>query len=176
MIPKILHLMWIGPHPKPSKLIDTWYNMNPDWEIMQWDEEKLKKETFVNQRLIDNCPQYNGKKDIMSFEILKKYGGFFVDADSDCIRPLDDFLLENDSFACWESEQATPGLIAVGYLAATKGNKLMDLLIEGLKGLDRVQLSSVVTEVLNYNRTKTSTLGFKRPQQVEKLEKRNIVV
>ena len=49
-------------------------------------------------------------------------------------------------------------------------------LLDTLKGLDRVQLSSVVTEVLNYNRTKTSTLGFKRPQQVEKLEKRNIVV
>ena len=49
-------------------------------------------------------------------------------------------------------------------------------LLDTLKGLDSVQLSSIVTEVLNYNRTKTSTLGFKRTQQVEKLEKRNIVV
>ena len=49
-------------------------------------------------------------------------------------------------------------------------------LLDTLKGLDSVQLSSIVTEVLNYNRTKTSTLGFKRTEQVEKLEKRNIVV
>ena len=49
-------------------------------------------------------------------------------------------------------------------------------LLDTLKGLDSVQLSSIVTEVLNYNRSKTSTLGFKRTQQVEKLEKRNIVV
>ena len=49
-------------------------------------------------------------------------------------------------------------------------------LLDTLKGLDSVQLSSIVTEVLNYNRAKTSTLGFKRTQQVEKLEKRNIVV
>jgi hypothetical protein len=49
-------------------------------------------------------------------------------------------------------------------------------LLDTLKGLDSVQLSTVVTEVLNYNRPKTSTLGFKRTETVDKLEKRNIVV
>lgn len=48
-------------------------------------------------------------------------------------------------------------------------------LLDTLKGFDEVQLSAVVTEVLNYNRDSTSTLGFKRTQSVEKLEKRNIV-
>ena len=49
-------------------------------------------------------------------------------------------------------------------------------LLDTLKGLDSVQLSSIVAEVLNYNRSKTSTLGFKRTEIVDKLEKRNIVV
>lgn len=49
-------------------------------------------------------------------------------------------------------------------------------LLDTLKGLNEVQLSAVVAEILNYSRDSTSSLGFKRPQTVEKIEKRNIVV
>ena len=48
-------------------------------------------------------------------------------------------------------------------------------LLDTLKGLNEIQLSAVVTEILNYNRSRTSTLGYKRDQTVEKFEKRNIV-
>lgn len=47
-------------------------------------------------------------------------------------------------------------------------------LLDTLKGLSEVQLSAVVTEILNYNRPKTSTLGFKRSVVVDKVERRNI--
>lgn len=49
-------------------------------------------------------------------------------------------------------------------------------LLDTLKGLDNVQLSVVVGEVLNFNRSKTSTLGFKRDSNVSKLEQRNVKV
>ena len=45
-----------------------------------------------------------------------------------------------------------------------------------LKGLNEVQLSTVVAEVLNYSRDSTSSVGFKRTATVDKIEKRNIVV
>lgn len=48
-------------------------------------------------------------------------------------------------------------------------------LLDTLKGLNEVQLSAVVTEILNYNRAKTSTLGYRRTESPEKVEKRNIV-
>ena len=49
-------------------------------------------------------------------------------------------------------------------------------LIDTLGGFDQVQLSSVITEILNYNRSKISTLGYKVDQATNKLETRNIVV
>lgn len=49
-------------------------------------------------------------------------------------------------------------------------------LLDTLKGLTELQLSAVVAEVLNYNRQKTSTLGFKQQDISEQLEKRNVVV
>jgi hypothetical protein len=49
-------------------------------------------------------------------------------------------------------------------------------LLDTLKGLTEVQLSAVVTEVLNYNRQKTSTLGYRQEDKSELIEKRNIIV
>jgi hypothetical protein len=49
-------------------------------------------------------------------------------------------------------------------------------LLDTLKGLTEVQLSAVVTEVLNYNRQKNSTLGFRRVDKSDYLERRNIIV
>ena len=49
-------------------------------------------------------------------------------------------------------------------------------LLDTLKGLEDVQLSAVVTEVLNYNRLPTSTLGYKVNTTANKTEKRNILL
>jgi hypothetical protein len=49
-------------------------------------------------------------------------------------------------------------------------------LLDTLKGMESIQLSTVVAQVINYNRPSTSTLGFKRDEQANKTEKRNILV
>lgn len=49
-------------------------------------------------------------------------------------------------------------------------------LIDTLKGLTEVQLSKVVAQVLNFQRSKTSTIGFKITPTFEYGERRNVVV
>lgn len=49
-------------------------------------------------------------------------------------------------------------------------------LLDTLKGLDELQLSAVVAEVLNYNRQKNSTLGYRVEDTSELLEKRNVLI
>lgn len=49
-------------------------------------------------------------------------------------------------------------------------------LLDTLKGLTDAQLSNIVTEILNVNRSKISTLGFKVENTQNQFEKRNIVV
>jgi hypothetical protein len=49
-------------------------------------------------------------------------------------------------------------------------------LIDTLQGLTKLQLSKIVATILNYDREKISTIGFKTTSESEKLEKRNIVV
>lgn len=47
-------------------------------------------------------------------------------------------------------------------------------LLDTLKGLRNLELSTLVGEVLNNNRTPTSTLGFKLQSQTNELQARNI--
>ena len=47
--------------------------------------------------------------------------------------------------------------------------------LDTLEGLDEVKLSAVVAEVMNYSRSKTSSVGYKRENTVDKLERRNII-
>lgn len=58
--------------------------------------------------------------------------------------------------------------------AKIDGIKVFEL-IDTLKGLDKLQLSYTVAQVLNFNRQKTSTLGFKVVGTESPLEARNIM-
>jgi hypothetical protein len=59
--------------------------------------------------------------------------------------------------------------------AKIDGVKVFELL-DTLKGMDKVQLSYIVTEILNHNRSNTSSLGYKVKTENSLSEKRNIVV
>jgi len=84
--------------------MDTWKEKNPSCHYMLWTEPVLKNFEFRNQKQIDDMDDLNGKCDIMRFEILHKYGGILVDADSECLETLDDFFFEEERWACYESE------------------------------------------------------------------------
>tara|TARA_B100000212_G_C27352267_1_gene524182 strand:- start:269 stop:640 length:372 start_codon:yes stop_codon:yes gene_type:complete len=58
--------------------------------------------------------------------------------------------------------------------AKIDGIKVFELL-DTLKGLDKLQLSFTVAQVLNFNRQKTSTLGFRVANTESPLEARNIM-
>lgn len=58
--------------------------------------------------------------------------------------------------------------------AKTDGIKVFKL-IDTLKGVDNLQLSYIVAEVLNYNRKRTSVVGFKKDRTTSRFETRNII-
>ena len=58
--------------------------------------------------------------------------------------------------------------------AKIDGVKVFELL-DTLKGLNSIQLSSVVTEIMNYNREKISTIGYKIDEVADRTEARNIL-
>lgn len=155
-IPKIIHQLWIGPKPAPTKLMNTWKEKHEKqgYEYIFWNEKELKKRGFYLSlgEKINQMKEWNGKADIIRWEILHKYGGVFVDADSICIEPFCDLLKKYKAFAGYENEQVrgagwapaiyndvlatTHPLIATGTMAFPPNHPLPAMAIEWIKNND----------------------------------------
>ena len=164
MIPKTLHVVWVGDSRKcPLNFINTWRKHNPSWRLRLWTDTDLAERTWQTRRHIDAMykKQLCGVADMMRYEILHAEGGFAIDADSACLRPLEDWLFEEGSvFACWANEKRRPGLIANGFMAA----KARDPFVKKL--VDSVAASSTVT-----NGRASKTVGPKRLTELYNNEK-----
>lgn len=134
-IPKIIHQLWIGPKEPPTKHMDTWKHMNPEFEYIRWTEEELQKRKFHSKckdRLAEMV-EINGQADIIRWEILYEYGGVFLDADSICVEKIDDVLMHCKCFAGWEHETLRKGLIATGTMGFPPKHPLVKEAIEWIK-------------------------------------------
>ena len=134
MIPKIIHQIWIGPAPKPMKLLNSWKHSHPDFEYILWDENEILKRnmTFKCQKQIDSIKgphKWAGKADIMRYEILEKYGGFYLDADSICLNPIHS-LCSHYAFASYENEEVRTNLIANGNIGTEQNNHLFKMIAD----------------------------------------------
>jgi len=85
-IPKIIHQIWIGDKAEPPmQWIETWskdfVEQNPGYVHVLWRDEDLKILEMVNRDLYDAEPTLPGKADIARYELLRRYGGVYIDAD-----------------------------------------------------------------------------------------------
>lgn len=137
-IPKIIHQIWIGNKPAPKKIMETWKNKHPDFEYIFWNEQEI-----INRNLDLQCQdkinminEINGKADIIRWEILYQYGGIFIDADSICLEPFDDYFMCKKAFASYENEQVRKGLVATGTLGFYPKHPLCRDIIDWIKSDD----------------------------------------
>lgn len=131
MIPKIIHQCWFGPKPMPAKNMATWPKLNPGWDYKLWRDQDMPQ-LLRNYSRWQQIDTWNGKSDVARFEMLERFGGIYIDADTIALRPLTDDLLQNEFFACYESETERPGLVASGIMGAKQGNPLIELLVTGI--------------------------------------------
>jgi mannosyltransferase OCH1-like enzyme len=140
VIPKKLHFVWVGDESKrPDNCINTWRKHHPDWEIKVWGNKEYEGE-WVNKPHMEQMWQreLNGVADMMRYEILYNEGGITLDADSICIKPLPDWLLEPSEFACWENEICRTGLVAAGYLGSISQSVFFGQIISDIQASQTV--------------------------------------
>ncbi len=101
MIPKICHFIWFG-HRVPvwvSRNIELFKSFHPGWEVKLHDEttDWLSYIPESLQETAINAEMYCTRSDILSYSILKREGGIYLDVDMLTLRPLD-ALLDYDCF------------------------------------------------------------------------------
>jgi mannosyltransferase OCH1-like enzyme len=150
VIPKKLHIVWIGDESKrPDNCISSWRSLNPSFDIKVWGNSDLVNTQWRNAKHMQDMwkQELNGVADMMRYEILYEHGGFAVDADSVCVKPIPDWMLQASEFTCWENEHLRPGLLAAGYLAAQKASPFIGQIIEDIYAdrtvVDRMAWESV---------------------------------
>jgi hypothetical protein len=135
-IPKKLHIIWVGnAHQRPDQCIESWRANHPDWQFKLWTDRDLIETHWMNDahmRSFVNSKHWSAVADLMRYEILYREGGVYVDADSFSIRPLDDWLLQSEMFACWENTLATgrARLVSNAFLGSMPQNPFLRYLID----------------------------------------------
>lgn len=135
MIPKLLHIIWVGDEAHcPTNCIDTWRAHNSGWDFILWGNKELHELKWHNRDHMTAMAgrEMKGVADLMRWEILYANGGVVVEADSIALRPLDDHLLDCEAFACWENEITRPGLIAAGHVGCEAGNPFVKQIVRDI--------------------------------------------
>lgn len=134
MIPATVHRIWLGGQEPEwiAELAASWER--PGWQLRRWDDEAVEQLfPLANQAIYDRAPciapRHVGqlRADVVRYEILYRCGGVYVDADFECLRPLDP-LLDRECFVARES----PAWINNAVIGAVAGHPFIERLVTGL--------------------------------------------
>ena len=136
-IPKIIHQIWIGPKKVPWKWINSFKisfrNKYPGWKYYLWTDEEVSKFNLINKKEYNSEKSYYGKADILRLEILYRFGGIYIDADSEWLglnlKDLIDKTNYTGFFCANESKKSKQGL-ANGVVGSSKNNPITKYLIK----------------------------------------------
>jgi hypothetical protein len=126
----------------------TWRDAHPAWEYTVWDERAMRRFRLTNARLyrrLCDIGRYDGASDVARAEILLRRGGVWVDADSECLRPLDGAPFMDARFFAVQDPVVEGGwavvrellgdveyLVAGGFMGAEAGHPIMRRYVEAL--------------------------------------------
>lgn len=159
-IPKLLHQIWLGSRPAPSRWMTTWREMNPDFVYRLWTGDDIDAFGLRNADLYGRFLEaelLDGAADVARVEILRRHGGVYADADSVALRPLQQgWFMRSSFFACEEPSDATsaPTLFSNAFLGAVPEHSLlvdyeaMVARVEELRPMWRLTGPQVLTDLL----------------------------
>lgn len=115
---KTIHRIWLGPRPMPEAYKEygrAWTNLNPGWEVLDWSWASLP-EDLANAEVLEDMRKRSStgtsvelptaQADVISYELVYRYGGIYANADIQPIRPLSNILghLQGGAWATYEED------------------------------------------------------------------------
>jgi len=133
-IPKIIHQIWIGPREVPYQWINTvkHFALTYGYVYHLWRDEDIRDLPMINKDVYELQTTWAGKADIARYEILRLYGGIYIDADSVIVNlengKLDKLFtsVNTDFFAAVERDC----LIANGVIGSVPNGKFINKVIK----------------------------------------------
>ena len=126
-IPRLFHQIWVGPEPFPDEFAayqETWAARNPGWELRFWTDDNLP-DGCRRPEVYDRSRTVWERADILRLEVVNLFGGVHVDADFECLRPIEPLLGDAEFFIGYRKGTHVNGAL----FGAVAGHPLLD---EGL--------------------------------------------
>ena len=104
-IPKVIHTFWFSGDPMPKLYQDclrSWKKYAPDYKIHIWDLDTYKPGECVFFEQAISHKNWAFASDYARVDVLRRYGGVYMDLDVEMLRPIDDHLY-NDAYMSFES-------------------------------------------------------------------------
>jgi len=119
-IPAIIHRVWIGDNPLPEeteRFIENEKRHCQGYKHLLWKTENLEDIYALMlpdsvRMLKDETPNNVIKSDIARYELLRLFGGIYLDTDVDVLRSFDE--LRNTSFFCGREHGGKIGSAVLG--------------------------------------------------------------
>lgn len=104
-----INRIWLG-GDMPQKFKDygqEWEELNPGWKVFDWTEELINDVTWTNQAVLDQMHKqskqegsdkiayYTHMADVICYELVHQYGGFYLNTDIKPLKPLTNLRMES---------------------------------------------------------------------------------
>lgn len=120
LIPRTIHRVWVGDAPLPDAhraYGDGFARLHPEWEMRLWTDADLLG-LGIGERELAAVRKPSELSNLMRYEVLRRFGGVYVDTDVECLRPFDDLLRGVECFAALE----LPGRVGTAVLGCVPGH------------------------------------------------------
>jgi len=165
MIPRRIHYFWAGGDiPADVRdLVRSWKSLNPDYEIVHWDDLSLPQTDQV--AFLRREQKWCALSDFARAYAIYNQGGFYLDTDIKLIRPLDKLT----AFPGFISIQAFPVMLNAAASGSVSGNKFFGAVLESWRSF-RFDLQNrpigpleAVVGPWNVTRVFLDMFGFEQP-------------
>src|SRR5436190_16517529 len=93
VIPRIIHRVWLGAEPMPEdfrRYGESWRRHHPGWRMRLWTDEDLPE--LGDRRALERARHHAERANLVRYEVLRRFGGVYVDTDVECLRPIGPLL------------------------------------------------------------------------------------
>jgi len=175
-LPKILHriLIWNSDQavsPKDLDGIDSCLQLHPSWELRVWNNDNIEQFfPLKNQALYDATQDLKVKMEILSYEILNRYGGIFIGNDYLCKRSLDT-LYERISFFPYNYflalQNKTSMKMMDGFFAAVKNHFITRELIDKMEEYEKYPQGKYFSSIMDKMQKHFVSWGYEEDLPVD---------
>jgi mannosyltransferase OCH1-like enzyme len=109
-IPRVFHQIWLGDQPMHSRFVAwaaAWRTLHPAWDYCLWRSDEVidilssggASLVSAHPGLLRDACTYTQRANIWRFELLKAFGGVYLDTDMEPFKNIEPLIDDAEAFA-----------------------------------------------------------------------------